>query len=200
MLAPVTMYPAVLSPMDGGHASNHVLFLELFAAERLKETLGREGKETFLYNACRKLVWMPLLWFLRLSRARAGWRTRIFIWQLRTPILCLSSPVRSARTKPRRRTVECRRARPTCFPIAHCCCGASDPPRHNNQRKKSQNKMGNGSGRKCCSKRGMRWLSLPQPGKILSPHAAKVHWSRQVMHQSHHKRRSKFQVCNWIID
>ena len=50
MLAPVTMY--VLSPMDGGHASNHVLFLELFAAERLKETLGREGKETFLYNAC----------------------------------------------------------------------------------------------------------------------------------------------------
>ena len=108
---------------------------------------------------------MPLLWFLRLSRARTGWRTRLFIWQLRTPILCLSSPVRSARTKPRRRTVECRRARPTCFPIAHCCCGASDPPRHNNQRKKSQNKMGNGSGRKCCSKRGMRWLSLPQPGK-----------------------------------
>ena len=60
------------------------------------------------------------------------------------------------RTKPRCRTVECRRARSTCFPLPHCCCGALDP-HHNNQRKEpKQDRMGNGSGRKCCLKREMR--------------------------------------------
>ena len=73
--------------------------------------------------------------------------------------------VRAPRTKPRCRTVECRRARRGRLASPLPIVAVEHRILTTTIRGKSQNKMGNGSGRKCCSERGMRWLSLPQPGK-----------------------------------